>query len=73
MSELFKAYKDRLRLQFVKIRAGVGREPNYFNGSSLEGVRFLYCLNPTPLDRNLEWDMKTNLCPDPGNLGERRP
>lgn len=36
-------------------------------------VEFLYYLNPTPLDRNLEWDMKTNLCPDPGNLGERRP
>ena len=36
-------------------------------------VRFLYYLNPTPLDRNLEWDMKTNLCPNPGNLGERRP
>ncbi len=37
------------------------------------GVEFLYYLNPTPLDRNLEWDMKTNLCPDPGNLGMRRP
>ncbi len=36
-------------------------------------VEFLYYLNPTPLDRNLEWDMKTNLCPNPGNLGERRP
>ena len=36
-------------------------------------VRFLYYLNPTPLDRNLEWDMKTNLCPNPGSLGERRP
>lgn len=24
---------------------------------------FLYYLNTTPLDRNLEWDMKTNLCP----------
>ncbi len=36
-------------------------------------VRFLYYLNPTPLDRNLEWDMKTNLCPDSGNIGERRP
>ena len=36
-------------------------------------VEFLYYLNPTPLDRNLEWDMKTNLCPDPGNIGMRRP
>ena len=29
-------------------------------------VEFLYYLNLTPLDRNLEWDMKTNLCPNPG-------
>ena len=36
-------------------------------------VEFLYYLNPAPLDRNLEWDRKTNLCPDPGNLGMRRP
>ena len=28
-------------------------------------VRFLYYLNPTPLDRNLEWDMKSNLCTNP--------
>ena len=27
----------------------------------LIGVKFLYYLNPTPLDRNLEWDRKTNL------------
>ena len=38
-----------------------------------DGFEMAYYLNPTPLDRNLEWDMKTNLCPDPGNLGERRP
>ncbi len=25
---------------------------------------FLYYLNTTPLDRNLEWDMKNNLCPE---------
>ena len=37
------------------------------------GVEFLYYLNPRPLDRNLEWDMKNNLCPNPGNIGERRP
>ena len=29
----------------------------------LIGVKFLYYLNPKSLDRNLEWDMKTNLCP----------
>ena len=32
---------------------------------------FLYYLNPTLLDRNLEWDMKTNLCPDPGMVGRQ--
>ena len=35
------------------------------------GVNFLYYLNPTPLDRNLEWDMKTNLCPNPGMVGRQ--
>ncbi len=34
---------------------------------------FLYYLNPTPLDRNLEWDMKTNLCPNPGSLNQKQP
>jgi hypothetical protein len=34
---------------------------------------FLYYLNPTPLDRNLEWDMKTNLCPNPGPLSYPMP
>ena len=28
-------------------------------------ISFLYYLNPTSLDRNLEWDMKNNLCPEP--------
>ena len=36
-------------------------------------VEFLYYLNPVSLDRNLEWDRKNNLCPNPGRLGERRP
>jgi hypothetical protein len=39
----------------------------------LTTVRFLYYLNLTPLDKNLEWDMKTNLCPDPGWLNDRLP
>ena len=33
------------------------------------GVLFSYYLNPTSLDRNLEWDRKTNLCPNPGDVG----
>ena len=32
------------------------------------GIAFLYYLNTTPNDRNLEWDRKTNLCDKPGNL-----
>ena len=34
---------------------------------------FMYYLNPTPLDRNLEWDMKNNLCPNPGSLSAPMP
>ena len=34
---------------------------------------FMYYLNPKPLDRNLEWDMKTNLCPNPGSLVQKQP
>lgn len=41
------------------------------------GVLFSYYLNPISLDRNLEWDRKTNLCPNPGDVGhsvgDRRP
>ena len=34
---------------------------------------FMYYLNPKPLDRNLEWDMKNNLCPNPGDLSQPMP
>ena len=34
-------------------------------------VQMHYYLNPTSLDRNLEWDMKNNLCP--GSLGSPYP
>lgn len=52
-------YDDNGRVK----RAYYGKIYNDFDISSLEGVRFLYYLNPTPNDRNLEWDMKHNLCP----------
>ena len=39
----------------------------------VDGLSFLYYLNPTPNDRNLEWDMKNDLCPNPGSLGSLRP
>lgn len=35
-------------------------------------ISFLYYLNPTSLDRNLEWDMKTNLCLEPGVINSPR-
>lgn len=35
------------------------------------GIVFLYYLNPTPNDRNLEWDRKSNLCDKPGKLEMR--
>jgi hypothetical protein len=44
-----------------------------FDKKGLTGIEFLYYLNPRPLDRNLEWDMKTNLCPNPGSLGQKQP
>ena len=34
---------------------------------------FMYYLNPKPIDRNLEWDMKNNLCPNQGGLGQPMP
>ena len=34
---------------------------------------FCYYLNPSENDTNLEWDMKNNLCPIPGDIGELRP
>ena len=38
----------------------------------LTSISFLYYLNPTSLDRNLEWDMKTNLCLEPGVINSPR-
>ena len=42
-------------------------------GYVVGGTEFLYYLNPTPNDRNLEWDMKHNLCINPGNIGQPQP
>ena len=38
-----------------------------------QGFDFLYYLNPKSLDRNLEWDMKTNLCPTAGKHESQEP
>lgn len=42
-----------------------------FNGNDevgLSEVGFAFYLNPESLDRNLEWDTRNNLCPEPGKL-----
>ena len=36
-------------------------------------LRLFYVFNPTPNGRNLELDMKNNLCPNPGKIGQRQP
>ena len=55
---------------YGKIYGDVVMEWSYLGVSR---VGFLYYLNPTPNDRNLEWDMKNNLCDKPGNLGVLKP
>lgn len=76
-SDKNRCYAFRIRTKYdengnIK-SAYYGKIYNDFDISSLEGVCFLYYLNPTPLDRNLEWDMKTNLCPNPGDIGNPQP
>ena len=44
-------------------------EFDYKEDLGLTRVRFLYYLNTNSLDDNLEWDMTTNLCAEPGNVG----
>ncbi len=39
----------------------------------LTNIKFLYYLNPTPNDRNLEWDMKNNLCPTQERIHNPQP
>ena len=40
----------------------------YTGNYKAAGIEFTYYLNPNPNDNNLEWDRKTNLCPNPGEL-----
>ena len=44
-----------------------------FDKKGLTGISFLYYLNSKPLDRNLEWDMKNNLCPNPNLQSQKQP
>ena len=36
-------------------------------------INVLRRLNLMPFDKNLEWDMKTNLCPRPGCINNKLP
>jgi len=44
-----------------------------YNPKGVRSVRICYYLNPTSLDRNLEWDCKTNLCRTPGSFRRNTP
>lgn len=57
--EIIEAYYGKIYGD-IKIYTG------YDHG--IHGVVFTYYLNPIALDRNLEWDMKSNLCPDHGEV-----
>ena len=58
---------------YGKIYGDISFAPAFDPLENVASVCMLYYLNPTPLDRNLEWDMKTNLCPNPGSLGQLHP
>jgi hypothetical protein len=58
---------------YGKIYGDIEIKKPYTVEISVAAPSFMYYLNPTPLDRNLEWDMKTNLCPNPGSLVRKQP
>lgn len=62
-------YNDRgelIEAYYGKIYGDFRFKGSYKRGSGgFNGVNFLYYLNPKSLDRNLEWDMKNNLCKKP--------
>ena len=58
---------------YGKIYGDITFKKLFGKGVAVAAPSFLYYLNPTPLDRNLEWDMKNNLCPNPGNIGQLQP
>ncbi|WP_298771829.1 hypothetical protein [uncultured Fibrobacter sp.] len=68
-----RCYSFRIRSRFDEkgnlIEAYYGKIYGDFRfrgtDKGFHGASFLYYLNPTSLDRNLEWDMKNNLCKKP--------
>ena len=72
-----RCYAFRIRTKYddsgnIK-SANYGKVYGDFDMGGFDGVGFLYYLNPTPNDRNLEWDRQNNLCPTPGDIGNPRP
>lgn len=72
-----RCYAFRIRTVYDKEgnikNAYYGKFYDDFDLVSHEGVEIHYYLNPTSNNRNLEWDMKNNLCPNPGDIGNPRP
>ena len=58
---------------YGKIYGDIEIKKPYTVEISVAAPSFMYYLNPKSLDRNLEWDMKTNLCPNPGSLCQKQP
>ena len=55
---------------YGKIYVDIEIKKPYTVEVSVAAPSFMYYLNPKSLDRNLEWDMKTNLCPNPGSISK---
>ena len=68
-----KRYKLYMDERLSRYQSPFKVEEGEFPQLSLIGAKFLYYLNPKSLDRNLEWDMKTNLCPTAGKHESRQP
>ena len=58
---------------YGKIYGDIEIKKPYTVEVSVAAPSFMYYLNPKSLDRNLEWDMKANLCPNPGSLVQKQP
>ena len=58
---------------YGKIYGDISFAPAMNPFQAVASVCMVYYLNPKSLDRNLEWDMKTNLCPTAGKHESQQP
>ena len=58
---------------YGKIYGDISFAPEMDPFQAVASVCMVYYLNPKSLDRNLEWDMKTNLCPTAGKHESLQP